>query len=316
MKSLPTLTAGAFVLSAAALLFSAPSTSHAGETPCCSGDNKAPMTASADIVDTAIKAGSFKTLVKAVQAADLVETLKGKGPFTVFAPVDAAFADLPVDTLNGLLADKAALSKVLTYHVVAGRVTAADAMKVNWATTVNGQALRIKSDTQGVTIDGARVIKADIETSNGIIHVIDRVVLPRKDIVDTAVAAGSFKTLVTAVKAADLVETLKGPGPFTVFAPSDAAFAKLPAGAVGNLVKNKPALTGVLTYHVVPGRILSTDLKIGSVMPATANGQKLNVTKARDGSVTVNGAKVISADIICGNGVIHVIDAVVMPKQP
>ena len=313
MKSLPSLTAGLFAVAAAGLFAFAPTASHAGEGSCSAP--KA-MTASADIVDTAVSAGSFNTLVKAVKAADLVDTLKGKGPFTVFAPTDDAFAAVPADTLNGLLADKAALTKVLTYHVVPGRITAADAMKADWAKTVMGQSLRIESGSNGVMIDGARVIKADIETSNGIIHVIDTVVLPRKDIVDTAVAAGSFKTLVTAVKAADLVETLKGKGPFTVFAPSDSAFAKLPAGTVENLVKNKPALTGILTYHVVPGRILSTDLKVGSVMPATANGQKLNVTKTRDGKVTVNGANVVSADILCGNGVIHVIDAVVLPKQP
>jgi transforming growth factor-beta-induced protein len=315
MKFLPSLSAGVFALSAAVLFVAAPAPSQAGETPTCSGP-VAHTETTADIVDTAVKAGSFTTLVKAVQAADLVETLKGKGPFTVFAPTDAAFAAVPADTLNALLADKAALTKVLTYHVVPGRITAADAMKADWAETAMGQSLRIQSDANGVTVDGARVITADIETSNGIIHVIDRVILPRKDIVDTAVAAGSFKTLVTAVKAADLVETLKGKGPFTVFAPADSAFAKLPAGTVESLVKNKPALTGVLTYHVISGRILSTDLEIGSVMPATVNGQTLNVTKARDGSVTVNGAKVVSADILCGNGVIHVIDAVVLPKQP
>jgi uncharacterized surface protein with fasciclin (FAS1) repeats len=276
----------------------------------------AKMTASADIVDTAVAAGSFDTLVTAVKAAGLVETLKGPGPFTVFAPSDAAFADVPKATLDGLLGDKDALTKVLTYHVVPGRITAAQAMKADWAETVNGQSLRIQTDSNGVLIDGARVVKADIETSNGIIHVIDRVVLPRKDIVDTAVAAGSFKTLVTAVKAADLVETLKGKGPFTVFAPADSAFAKLPAGTVEKLVQNKPALAGILTYHVVPGRVLSTDLKIGTIEAKTAQGQSLIVTKTRDGRVLVNGANVTSADILCGNGVIHVIDQVVLPKTP
>ncbi|MDF1699756.1 MAG: fasciclin domain-containing protein [Planctomycetota bacterium] len=301
------------------LMAVAPVASQADDIPSCSGDKPCSgsmTTAKADIVDTAVKAGSFNTLVTAVKAADLVETLKGPGPFTVFAPSDAAFAKVPAATLQGLLADKAALTKVLTYHVVPGRITAAQAMKADWAKTAMGQSLRIKSDTQGITVDGARVIKADIETSNGIIHVIDRVVLPRKDIVDTAVAAGSFKTLVTAVQAADLVKTLKGDGPFTVFAPSDAAFAKLPAGMVGKLVKNKPALTQILTYHVVPGRVLSTDLKVGTIEAKTAQGQSLIITKTSDGQVTVNGAKVTSADLVCGNGVIHVIDKVVTPAQP
>ncbi len=318
MKPFPSLPAAFLAILGAAALVIAPTTTQADEVPSCSGGASdcagkvaaAPM----DIVDTAVKAGSFNTLVQAVKAAGLVETLKGAGPFTVFAPSDEAFAKVPAATLKALLADKAALARVLTYHVVPGRVSAAQAMKTNWAQTAMGQSLRIKTDAHGVTVDGARVIKADIQTSNGIIHVIDRVVLPRKDIVDTAVAAGSFKTLVTAVKAADLVKTLKGSGPFTVFAPSDAAFAKLPAGTVGQLVKNKPALTNILTYHVVPSRVLSTDLKVGTVEVKTAQGQTLIVTKSRDGKVTVNGANVSSADILCGNGVIHVIDKVVLPK--
>ena len=318
MKSFPYLSAALFVLTGALMLAIAPATTHAGDCggadkPACSGE----MTkAKADIVDTAVAAGTFKTLVTAVKAADLVETLKGPGPFTVFAPTDAAFDKVPEATLNGLLADKQALANVLTYHVVPGRITAAQAMKADWAKTAMGQSLRIESDANGVTIDGARVIKADIETSNGIIHVIDKVVLPRKDIVDTAVAAGSFKTLVTAVKAADLVETLKGEGPFTVFAPSDAAFGKLPAGTVEKLVKNKPALGRILTYHVIPGRVLSTDLRVGTIEVKTAQGQNLSITKLRNGSVRVNGATVTSADILAGNGVIHVIDKVVLPKDP
>ncbi len=300
---------------AAAAFVVVPGLSQADEVPATCTD-KAPMTAKADLVDTAVAAGSFNTLVTAVKAADLVETLKGPGPFTVFAPTDDAFAQVPAATLQGLLADKPALARVLTYHVVPGRISAAQAMKTDWAQTVMGQSLRIESDEQGVTVDGARVIQADIQTSNGVIHVIDRVVMPRKDIVDTAVAAGSFKTLVTAVKAADLVETLKGAGPFTVFAPSDAAFAKLPAGTLESLVKDKPALAGILTYHVISGRVLSTDLAVGSIEVPSVQGQPLTVTKTRDGKVLVDGAEVVSVDILCGNGVIHVINKVVLPQQP
>jgi uncharacterized surface protein with fasciclin (FAS1) repeats len=290
-------------------------------TPAYSGDcgggwhAKAPQTASKDLVDTAVAAGSFGTLVKAVQAADLVETLKGDGPFTVFAPTDAAFAAVPQDTLKGLLADKAALTKVLTYHVVPGRIPASQVTSMDWAETAQGQSLRIESRGGKVMIDGATVVKADIETSNGIIHVIDRVILPRKDIIDTAVAAGSFKTLATAVTAAELVETLKGKGPFTVFAPADSAFAKLPDGTVEGLLKNKPALQGVLTYHVVPGRILAKDIAMGTSKVATANGAALTVNRDRDGNVTIDNAKVVKTDILAGNGVIHVIDSVVLPPQ-
>jgi len=130
-----------------------------------------------DIVDTAIDAGTFKTLATALQAAGLVDTLKGPGPFTVFAPTDEAFAKLPAGTLDSLLKDKAKLSAVLTYHVVAGRVRAADVAGLTEAKTVEGRSLRI-STNGGVKVDNANVIKTDIEASNGVIHVIDSVVVP------------------------------------------------------------------------------------------------------------------------------------------
>lgn len=135
------------------------------------------------------------------------------------------------------------------------------------------------------------------------------------DIVDTAIAAGSFKTLVAAVTAAELGATLKGAGPFTVFAPSDDAFAKLPAGTVEDLVKpeNKAKLTAILTYHVMSGKVMAADVSDKKLEPATVNGQALHVD-GTDG-VTVNGAKVVTADIDCTNGVIHVIDTVLMPKD-
>lgn len=132
-----------------------------------------------DIVDTAVAAGDFKTLAKALTEAGLVDTLKGKGPFTVFAPTDEAFAKLPKGTLDALLKDKKKLTAVLTYHVVAGKVMAADAAKLTTAKTVNGQNLTIKAGKDGVKIDGASVVKTDIVASNGVIHVIDSVLLPK-----------------------------------------------------------------------------------------------------------------------------------------
>lgn len=132
-----------------------------------------------------------------------------------------------------------------------------------------------------------------------------------KDIVDTAVAAGSFKTLTTALGAAGLVDTLKGKGPFTVFAPTDAAFAKIPKADLDALLKDKSKLTAVLTYHVVPGKVMAADVKAGKVK--TVQGSELTVTTA-GGGVQVDGAKVVKADIVADNGVIHVIDTVVMPK--
>jgi len=130
------------------------------------------------------------------------------------------------------------------------------------------------------------------------------------DIVDTAVAAGSFKTLVTAVQAAGLVDTLKGKGPFTVFAPTDEAFAKIPKADLDALLKDKAKLTAVLTYHVVPGKVMAKDVKAGKVK--TVQGSEL--TLGTTGGVTVDGAKVIKADIVADNGVIHVVDSVLLPK--
>jgi uncharacterized surface protein with fasciclin (FAS1) repeats len=315
-KTLLSLSLAAGLALGAAPLFAGDTTSPGTDAPvaptcpastCSKGDAK-------DIVDTAVAAGSFTTLVTAVKAADLVEVLKGDGPFTVFAPNDAAFAKVPGATLADLLANKAELAKVLTYHVVPGRVMAADVVKLDWAPTASGSALRVEVKDGAVMVDGAKVIATDIETSNGVIHVIDSVVLPRKDIVATAIGAGSFSTLVTAVKAAGLVETLQGNGPFTVFAPSDAAFAKVPGATLKGLLADKAALTKVLTYHVVPGRVLAKAIAEGTSHVTTVQGQKLEIVRTKKGEVTVNGARVVAADVLAGNGVIHVIDTVVLPN--
>jgi uncharacterized surface protein with fasciclin (FAS1) repeats len=141
------------------------------------GSNNA-MTATKDIVDTAVAAGSFKTLAQALGAAGLVDALKGPGPFTVFAPTDEAFAKLPAGTLEALLADKAKLTAVLTYHVVSGKVMSRDVVKLSTATTLQGQSVKI-STQGGVKVDNANVVKTDIEASNGVIHVIDAVILPQ-----------------------------------------------------------------------------------------------------------------------------------------
>jgi uncharacterized surface protein with fasciclin (FAS1) repeats len=143
-------------------------------------DKSAKAMTKMDIVDTAISAGKFNTLVQAVQAAELVDTLKGAGPFTVFAPTDKAFAKLPAGTLTDLLKpeNKAKLQSILTYHVVAGNISSADAVKLTSAKTVNGERFSIRSGSNGLMVDEATVIQADIKASNGMIHVIDRVILP------------------------------------------------------------------------------------------------------------------------------------------
>jgi len=265
-----------------------------------------------NIVETAVAAGSFNTLVAAVKAAGLVETLSGKGPFTVFAPTDEAFAKLPKGTIEALLADTAQLRKILTYHVVLGKVMACDAVKVNSAATVNGGTLTIRANGTGVMVDEAKVVKTDIVCSNGVIHVLDAVVLPKdKDIVQTAIGAGSFNPLVAALKAAGLVETLQGKGPFTVFAPSDEAFAKLSPGTLELLLKDKVKLTAILMYHVVPGRVTSVDAtKVTSAI--TVQGKSLAIDTKN--GVRVDEARVVGPDILASNGIIHVIDQVLLPN--
>jgi len=279
-----------------------------------------------DIVDTAVADGRFTTLVAAVTAAELVDTLKGEGPFTVFAPTDDAFAALPEGTVESLLLpeNKQALTDILLYHVVSGDVMAADVVNLESAATVLGKDVAIKVDGGKVFINDAEVIITDIETSNGVIHVIDSVILPpseedammEKTIVDIAVADGRFNTLVAAVTAADLVETLNGEGPFTVCAPTDDAFAALPEGTVENLLlpENKQALTDILLYHVVSGKVMAADV-VGLTSAPTVLGKDITIT-VKDGNVFLNDTiQVIITDIEASNGVIHVIDAVLLPPQ-
>jgi uncharacterized surface protein with fasciclin (FAS1) repeats len=264
-----------------------------------------------NIVQTAIAAGQFKTLVKAVKVAGLVETLSSPGPFTVFAPTDEAFAKLPAGTLDSLLKNPEALKSILLYHVVPGEVKAADVVKLKSAKTALGQAIHIDT-SKGVRVEKADVIKTDIMTSNGVIHVIDSVMLPGNDIIETARKAGSFKTLLAALEAADLTGTLQGKGPFTVFAPTDDAFAKLPKGALEDLIKDKKKLAGVLTYHVVAGKVMAKDVvKLKEAKTVHGGTVKIDTTSG----VMVDNARVIKPDISTDNGVIHVIDTVIFPKQ-
>ncbi|HQV63169.1 MAG TPA: fasciclin domain-containing protein [Anaerolineales bacterium] len=280
-----------------------------------------------DIVDTAVADGRFTTLVAAVQAAELVDTLKGEGPFTVFAPTDDAFAALPEGTLDSLLLpeNKQALTDILLYHVVSGKVMAADVTALTSATTVLGKDVTVKVDMGNVYINEAQVVITDIATSNGVIHVINAVLLPPADeaameekntIVDIAVADGRFTTLVAALTAADLVETLSGEGPFTVFAPTDDAFAALPAGTLDTLLlpESKQALTDILLYHVVSGKVMAADVVTLSGA-TTVLGKDVTIT-VKDGNVFLNDTvQVIITDIEASNGVIHVIDAVLLPPQ-
>ena len=271
-----------------------------------------------DIVDTAVGAGSFKTLAAALGAADLVGALKGAGPFTVFAPTDEAFAKLPAGTVETLLKpeNKSKLAAILTYHVVSGKVMAADVVKVKGAVSLNGQRIDVKVNGGAVSVDSSKVSKTDISCTNGVIHVIDTVMMPATDSIPAvADKAGKFKTLLAAVKAAGLVETLSGPGPFTVFAPTDEAFAKIPAATIADLLKpeNKAKLASILTYHVVSGRVYS-EAAVAAKSAKTVQGASVTI-KANDAGAFVNDAKIIATDVDASNGVIHIIDSVIMPPS-
>ncbi len=285
------------------------------------------MEAPGTIVDVAVGAGSFTTLVTAVQEAGLVETLSSEGPYTVFAPTDDAFAALPDGLLDTVLADTDLLTQILTYHVVAGVVPAADVVGLDSATTVQGEDVAISVQGDSVMVNEASVIQTDIEASNGIIHVIDAVLLPPSvveamaeapaeqmaDIVATAEAAGSFTTLLTAIEAAGLTETLMGEGPYTVFAPTDEAFAAVDEDTLNALLADPEALSEVLLYHVVAGAVPAADV-VTLDSATTVQGSDVEIVLDGD-TVTVNGANVIQTDIQTSNGIIHVIDAVLLPPS-
>jgi uncharacterized surface protein with fasciclin (FAS1) repeats len=271
-----------------------------------------------NIVETAVAAGQFKTLASLLTKTGLADTLATDGPFTVFAPTDEAFAKVPKATLDALAEDPAQLKSVLLYHVVPGRVAAADVVKLSSAKTLEGRSLAIKVLDGSVFVDQAKVTTPDVMASNGVIHVIDSVLIPKaapaapaKNIVQTAIAAGQFKTLASLLTKARLAGTLQGQGPFTVFAPTDAAFAKVPKATLAALAKNKAKLRAVLLYHVVKGKVTAAQaMKLRSAK--TLNGKPLAI-RISGGKVLVGGATVTRADVIASNGVIHVINKVLVP---
>jgi uncharacterized surface protein with fasciclin (FAS1) repeats len=271
-----------------------------------------------NVVETAIAAGQFKTLGSLLTKAGLAGTLATGGPFTVFAPTDEAFAKVPKATLDALAANPAQLKSVLLYHVVPGRVTAADVVKLTSAKTLAGRSLAIKVVDGTVFVDQAKVTSPDVTASNGLIHVIDSVLIPKaapaapaKNIVQTAVAAGQFKTLASLLTKAGLAGAVQGKGPFTVFAPTDAAFAKVPKATLAELAKDRAKLRAVLLYHVVKGKVTAVQaMKLRSAK--TLNGKPLAI-RVSGGKLLVGGATVTKADVIASNGVIHMINKVMIP---
>ena len=303
------------------------------------------------IVDIAVATPDLSTLVAALKAGDLVKTLSGKGPFTVFAPTNEAFAALPAGALAYLLKpeNKAQLDAVLTYHVVSGKIRGQDLLDGEKITTVEGQKLSVRLLGKEIFINSAKVTIGDVNASNGIVHIIDGVLIPppppappgpgpppggKNTVVDLAVATPDLSTLVATLKAGDLVTTLQGLGPFTVFAPTNEAFDRLPFGALAYLLKpeNKAQLDAVLTYHVVAGpRVFASDLRNGQKIK-TVEGRELvvRIEPAQPGSklpgpkIFINNARVTTPPngvianngINASNGVVHILDTVLNPDPP
>ena len=268
------------------------------------------------VADIIVNSENHNTLEAAVTAAGLAETLSGNGPFTVFAPTDDAFAALPAGTLDALLADPSgALTDILLYHVIGAKVMSTDLSDGQMAETLLGKDVKVTINNDGVFINDAKVTVADIEADNGVVHVINAVLTPPSNtVVDIIVNSENHTTLEAAVTAAGLAETLSGDGPFTVFAPTDDAFAALPAGTIDALLADPSgALTDILLYHVIGAKVMSTDLSDGQ-MAETLLGKDVKVTINNDG-VFINDAKVTVADIEADNGVVHVINAVLTPPS-
>jgi uncharacterized surface protein with fasciclin (FAS1) repeats len=302
--------------------------------PSNSSAQQTPPAQTNTIVDVAISNPEFSILVEAVVAAGLVDVLKSDGPLTVFAPTNAAFLALLAElgvSKEELLANPDLLKAVLTYHVLAGKVEAADVAAVlgKPILTVAGGIFKIESGDGGLAIidernRSSKIIATDIQADNGVIHVIDRVLLPGdKNIVETAIAASEahppqFTILVQALLAADplILQNLAGPGPYTVFAPTDEAFLALLHElhlSAEQLLANQELLDLVLTYHVVPGRILKAHVPVGQPIQ-TANGQTFEVNaKLEIIDQRHRVSRIIATDILATNGVIHVIDRVLRP---
>ena len=334
----------------------------------CSSDSEdttttEPVMEEQSVLDLAIEAGQFSTLIAAIDAAGLSETLEGEGPFTVLAPTDAAF-DAAFEALGitaaDLLADTETLTAILTYHVLP---QAADSQLVatldgSSVPTVNGQSVDISVVAGQIMINEATVVSADLIADNGIVHVIDAVLLPPDiaealgvamaddmeeettttteatttttteamaptiaEIVAEAAAGdpAEFTVLLAALETADLVDALSGEGPFTVFAPTDAAFAALldDLGITAEELLANPDLANILLYHVVSGEFLAADvIDLAPVDVPTLYEENTISIAVVDGSVVINDvATVVSPDVMASNGVIHVIDAVLVPAS-
>ena len=270
-----------------------------------------------DIATTAMSTGIHTSLVAALSASELVATLQGDGPFTVFAPTDQAFADAGID-LAAFTTDEdiATLTDILLYHVYSGSVNAADVTDGLTVAMVNGDDASFTVTDGTVMVGDATVVLADVPASNGVIHVIDKVLMPPADLVDIAAVAmstGVHDSLVAALVKADLVSTLQGDGPFTVFAPTDQAFADAGIDLDAFTTDEEiAALTDILLYHVYTAGAVNAAGVTDGMTVAMGNGDEASFT-VTDGTVMIGDATVTTADVMASNGVIHVIDKVLMP---
>jgi uncharacterized surface protein with fasciclin (FAS1) repeats len=287
----------------------------------CGGDDHPPTA-----VGVAQSDSRFSILVEAVNAAGLTDTLNGAGPYTVFAPTNDAFASLLAElgvSKEALLANKPLLSAVLTYHVLPAKVEKAAVPAGKAITTVQGGIFKVDAVGSGLIVTDGRnrkstITSTDIQASNGVVHVVDKVLLPAdKTVVQTALALPQFSILVEAVLAARLDGALSAAGPFTVFAPTNDAFASLLAelGITKQaLLADTALLTKVLTYHVIPSRVLKAEVPVGTAVK-TLQGDTLTV----DASLAITDqrgrkAAITATDVLASNGVIHVIDKVILPR--
>ena len=288
----------------------------------------------------------LSTLVSAVVEAGLVDTLNSEGPFTIFAPYNDAFAAIPAEDLEAILADTELLTSILTFHVVAGASLDAQALAdAGTVTTVNGGDLQIETSGDTITVNGANVICGNVQTANATVHIIDTVLVPEmaEAMVDlTAVnfgpacaavpmdGEGSFdgmaddpaataasnnpvlSTLVSAVVEAGLVDTLNSEGPFTIFAPYNDAFAAIPAEDLEAILADTELLTSILTFHVVAGASLDAQALADAGTVTTVNGGDLQIETSGD-TITVNGANVICGNVQTANATVHIIDTVLVP---
>ena len=273
------------------------------------------------VLGTAAGAGSFRTLINAIVAADLFDALRGDGPFTVFAPTDEAFARLPADDLASLLRpeNKDALRKLLSLHVVPGRLDAEALAGHGSPKTLGGARLTIAANAKGLAVNEATVVKADIPCRNGLIHAIDRVLMPSgssassTDLLGVAESKKTFQVLAAAVKAAGLEEVLREEGPFTLLAPTDQAFAKIPKEKLDALLQpsNRGKLGEILKFHLIPGKLTAREV-VAAGKARTVQGGSV-VASIEDGRLVVNGARVVATDVKADNGIIHAIDSVLIP---